>query len=173
MLNAHRSFVKLPGPVGPLRLASPPHFRWPLYACLPSLAAFRLLAEGGTESGWFAMKKTLVIVGAVICLCAVALGVASLVAGPSRLDSRARRQWKDKAISEIAEQTRDPALVLKEIEAMKSQAARHEWDNWISEDLILMTNGDWIARRGASPICSWAAGRTVNGTIRPTTSASR
>ena len=94
------------------------------------------------------MRKKLAVIGTAICLCAVALGVVIFVGGPERLDSKARRQWKDNAIVQIAKQTSDSAGILKEIEAMKTTLLDSEWwDTWISEDLIVMTNGQWIAYR--------------------------
>jgi hypothetical protein len=93
------------------------------------------------------MRKKLAVIGTAICLCAVALGIVIFVAGPERLDSKARRHWKDNAIVQIAKQTSDSAAILKEIEAMKTTPPESEWDTWISEDLIVMTNGQWIAYR--------------------------
>ena len=94
------------------------------------------------------MRKKLAVIGTAICFCAVALGIVIFVGGPERLDSKARRQWKDNAIVQIAKQTSDSAGNFKEIEAMKTTPLDSEWwDTWISEDLIVMTNGQWIAYR--------------------------
>lgn len=92
------------------------------------------------------MRKKLAVIG-TICLCAVALGVVTLVGGPQRLHSKARRQWKDNAIAQIANQTSDSTAILKEIKAMKTTPSESEWDTWISEDIIVMTNGEWMAYR--------------------------
>jgi hypothetical protein len=103
------------------------------------------------------MRKKLAIIGAAVCLCAVALGVVFFIGGPSRLDSKARKHWKDKAVAEIARQTSDPAPILKEVEAMKTKSSvESEWDRWISEDLIVMMNGEWMAYRN---ICAKEEGR--------------
>jgi len=94
------------------------------------------------------MRKKLAAIGTAICFCAVALGVVIFVGGPERRESKARRQWKDNAIVQIAKQTSDSAGILKEIEAMMTTPKDSEWwDTWISEDLILMTNGQWMAYR--------------------------
>jgi len=93
------------------------------------------------------MRKKLAVIGIAICLCAVALGVVIFVGGPQRLDSKARRQWKDNAIVQIAKQTSDSAVIFNEIEAMKTTPLESEWDTWISDDLILMANGQWITYR--------------------------
>jgi hypothetical protein len=104
-----------------------------------------------------AMRKKLAILAAAICLCAVALGVGIFVGGPPRLDSKARKQWKEKTVSELAKQTSDTALVLKEVATVRSKpTVESEWDGWISDDLILMTNGDWMAYRN---ICAKEEGR--------------
>ena len=103
------------------------------------------------------MRNQLAIVGAAICLCAAALGVVIFVGGPPRLDSKARKQWKAKTIPEIAKQTSDTAPILKTIATMKSKPpVEGEWDRWISEDLIVMTNGEWMAYRS---ICAKEEGR--------------
>ncbi len=93
------------------------------------------------------MRKKLAVIGTAICLCAVALGVVILVGGPQRLHSKARRQWKDNAIVQIAKQTSDSAAIFSEIEVMKTTPVESEWNTWISEDLIVMTNGQWMAYR--------------------------
>jgi hypothetical protein len=103
------------------------------------------------------MRKKLAIVGAAICLCAGVLGVVIHFGGPSRLDSKARREWKEKAVSEITKQTSDTTLIPKQIAKMKSNpSVEYEWDRWISEDLIIMTNGDWMAYRN---VCAKEPGR--------------
>ena len=94
------------------------------------------------------MRKKLAVIGTAICLCAVALGVVIFVGVPDEFHSKARRQWKDNALAQIAKQTSDSAVIIKEIEAMKTTPSDSEWwDTWISEDLIVMTNGQWIAYR--------------------------
>jgi len=103
-----------------------------------------------------AMKRKLAITGAAFLLCAVALGVVALMGG-ERLNSRARREWKEKAIAEIAHQISDPARIRKEIESLKTKRSEDaEWDTWISEDIIVMTNGDWMAYRNT---CAKEEGR--------------
>ncbi len=103
------------------------------------------------------MRKGLAIVGTAVCLCAAAVGVVFFVGGPPRLDSKARKEWKDKAVVEIARQTSDPSFIMKEVEVMKTKSsAESEWDRWVSEDLIVMTNDEWMAYRN---ICVKEEGR--------------
>ena len=76
------------------------------------------------------------------------LGVVIFVRGPDEFHSKARVQWKDNALAQIAKQTSDPAAILKEIEAMKLTPPDSEWwETWYSQDLIVMTNGQWMAYR--------------------------
>ena len=94
------------------------------------------------------MKPKLAIVGAAALLIIVAAGLLAVLGGPPRLDSKTRRQWKDKAIGEIAEKLRNPAWLTNEMQSLRAKpSADSEWDNWISSDLILMTNGDWVVYR--------------------------
>ena len=94
------------------------------------------------------MRKKIAVIGTAICFCAVALGVAIFTGRSDPLKSKARKQWKDNAIAQIAKQTSDSADILKEIEAMKHTPPGTEWwDTWLSQDLIVMTNGEWMAYR--------------------------
>jgi hypothetical protein len=95
----------------------------------------------------FPMKKKLVIAGTVGMLCFLAYGLA-IVTGGERLSTKARKEWKEKAIAEISQVTSDNARLLKEIETLKTNSSEEsEWDRWISKDLILMTNGEWVVCR--------------------------
>ena len=102
------------------------------------------------------MTKKLAIAGAGMLLCTVATGLLILGGGP-RLDSKARKQWKEKAIGAIAQRSSNPAWLQKEIDSLRTKASTdREWDKWISEDLILMTNGEWMVYRN---ICAKEEGR--------------
>ena len=102
------------------------------------------------------MKKKLVIAGAASLLCIAAFGLIVATRG-ERLNSKARKEWKDKAIAEITRQISDTAPVSKEIESLKTKPSEEsEWGRWISEDLIVMTNGEWMAYRN---ICAKEEGR--------------
>ena len=102
------------------------------------------------------MKRKLAIAGAALLLCVVAFGLAVLMGG-ERLNSTARKEWKERAIAEIAQQTSDTARVRKEIAIINTKPlGDSEWDRWISEDIIVMTNGDWMAYRNT---CAKEEGR--------------
>ena len=96
----------------------------------------------------FPATKTFALLGAALCLCAVTVGVVALYAGPAPLDSRAQKQWQNQAIAEIASQSGDAAPILEEIAAMKVRTSVDSaWRRWISDDLIVMRNGEWMAYR--------------------------
>jgi hypothetical protein len=95
------------------------------------------------------MKKWAIIsLGTVAAL--VALGIGSLFwisnDNPYWLRNRLRRDWKDRAVTEIAHRSADSVWVAKEIATMKvkSDNARIASDPWLSPHLILMTNGEWM-----------------------------
>jgi hypothetical protein len=91
-----------------------------------------------------AVKRFLVIAG-VCCLVVVVTAVAVLVRyAPS---SSARRAWKDKAIAEISSRVADSAWSSNELAHLKTRATadRSDSDGWLSERLIVMRNGDWLA----------------------------
>ena len=101
------------------------------------------------------MTKKLLIAGAIVLLGLAALGLAALMGG-EHLNSRARKQWKNQAIAEITQRTRDTASVLKELESLTNKpSVESEWDRWISKDLIVMTNGEWMVYRN---VCAKEAG---------------
>lgn len=94
-----------------------------------------------------AMKGKLAIAGAVSLLCVTVLGVA-VVMGGGRFNSKARREWKEEAVAELAQFTSHSARVRKEIESLKTKpSGKSEWDKWISDDIVLMRNGEWMAYR--------------------------
>jgi hypothetical protein len=81
----------------------------------------------------------------VICVCAViALAIIVAPRSPS-LQSNARRAWKENAIREIVSRTSDASWPWKEIAELKKQTARDGEIQWLTENLIVMRNGDWLA----------------------------
>ncbi len=102
------------------------------------------------------MKNKLAIAGGATLLCVVAVGLVGF-AGGQQLNSKARKEWKGKAISEITQRASNAASFAKEIDLLKTKpSVESEWDRWISEDLILMTNGEWMVYRN---ICAKEKGR--------------
>lgn len=91
-----------------------------------------------------AVKKLLI--AASICALLIAAGTWA-IAGREPLRSEARRAWKEKAIAEIGARVADAARLNGEIERLNAQrkAAPEEEGTWLSEHLILMQNGEWLA----------------------------
>lgn len=61
--------------------------------------------------------------------------------------SSARREWKDRAIADISTRVANSAWVSNELAHLKTRGDNHpsDSDGWLSERLIVMRNGDWLA----------------------------
>ncbi len=80
-----------------------------------------------------------------ICGLVIAIVVIAMEAR-APLASSKRRAWKEKAIAEIASRVSDPTWVTSELAGMKQKAAdASSTDGWLSDRLIVMRNGDWLA----------------------------
>jgi hypothetical protein len=91
-----------------------------------------------------AVKRLLIIAGCVSVLVAVTVIALAMRYAPS---SSARRAWKDKAIGEISTRVADPAWPSNELANLKAKGTNDpsDSDTWLSERLIVMRNGDWLA----------------------------
>jgi len=92
------------------------------------------------------VAKGLLIVAGICGLLIALWGWAAIRYNPLR--SEARRAWKEKAIAEIAARVADPSRLNGELDALRSAQAREEPREegfWISDHLLLMRNGDWLA----------------------------
>ena len=86
------------------------------------------------------MKKSLIIaVGSVLLLAGI--GATMFLRTPS-LQSSARREWKEKSIAEISACIADSAWPSNELALLKT---RNGNEGWLSDHMILMRNGDWLA----------------------------
>ncbi len=84
----------------------------------------------------------LVISAAVFAL--LASGVFLLAKG----NPYSRRAWKNRVIAEISGQAKDQAWLAAELASMRGATnSPIESDAWLSRNLIVMTNGDWVAYR--------------------------
>ena len=91
-----------------------------------------------------AVKRFLIIAGVVSVLAAVALIAIAVRYAPS---SSARRAWKEKATGEISARVADPTWPSNELAHLKAKGTNDpgDSDTWLSERLIVMRNGDWLA----------------------------
>jgi hypothetical protein len=92
------------------------------------------------------MKKLFAIVGVCAVLLALAVVALALLFTPS---DGARRAWKEKAIAGISWQLAHPTWPSNEVARLSHRGTsdHSDSDRWLSEDLILMRNGDWLTYR--------------------------
>jgi len=90
------------------------------------------------------VKKALIIAG--ICSLLVAITVIAFAAVFAD-SSGARREWKDRAISEISSRLTDSTWATNELAHLKMGGPDDisDSDGWLSPHLIVMRNGDWLA----------------------------
>jgi len=88
---------------------------------------------------------------------AAALAVLILVVALPRYRDRVRNRWKADAISEINRLAADPKWVAAEIAGLTAQAPKDDGsgEGWISDDLILMANGDWMVYKNICSKSDW------------------
>jgi hypothetical protein len=91
-----------------------------------------------------AVKRFLIIAGVVSVLVAVTVIAIAVRYAPS---SSARLAWKERAIGEISARVADPAWPSNELAHLKARGTNDpsDSDTWLSERLIVMQNGDWLA----------------------------
>jgi hypothetical protein len=91
------------------------------------------------------MKRFRIIFLLVPALCGM---LAALILGIPLLRSGHRHAWKERAIAEIARRTADPRWATNEAELLRKQSAVVPWGEgagWVSDHLLQMSNGEWIA----------------------------
>src|SRR5512139_861863 len=89
------------------------------------------------------MKRLLTIAAVLLVLLAAAVVAATRFA-PS---AGARKAWKEKSIAEISSRISDSAWVCNELAHVRARGTNDpgDSDSWLSERLIVMGNGDWLA----------------------------
>lgn len=88
-------------------------------------------------------RRRIVVIAAICVLAAVAVALIWALADPLR--SSARRQWKDRAIAHIQQRLNDQAWLDRELANLKNAATiRASEGHWVSDELLLARNGDWI-----------------------------
>lgn len=88
------------------------------------------------------MKKKLLIIGLLMGVAALGFGLF-LTFGGDQLHTKARKQWKASAISQINQKVHDTRWLESELLELKKQVATNS-GRWFSDDMILATNGEWI-----------------------------
>ena len=70
----------------------------------------------------------------------------------------ARNQWKERAIARIDRHSKEKAWSALEVEEIsKSQEPdKHGW--WVSDEMVLMQNGEWITFANACGKSNWRVG---------------
>lgn len=91
------------------------------------------------------MKKPHVIaIGSSLLLAIIV--VLAFLRSPS-LHSSARREWKEKSISEVAGRVADPSWPSNEFSRLRLQSANEPSDyaSWLSDRIIMTRKGEWLA----------------------------
>src|SRR5213075_1460353 len=74
----------------------------------------------------------------------LATGMFLLVKG----NPYSRSAWKNRAIAEISRQAKDAVWLTAELKSLRSATnSTIQSDTWLSGNLIVMTNGDWMVYR--------------------------
>jgi len=94
------------------------------------------------------MTNKLAIAGAAIVLCVAAAGVVILSGGPPQLDSKARKQWKERAIAQIAEQTTPPFSKGAISMPRKIPACSAFFPSGLKDEIVDLNKDDVIRFRG-------------------------
>lgn len=93
-------------------------------------------------------KRTWLLLAGLICAALLTL-VYLKERDPmhDRVHSKERREWKGAAIEKIQKRVDDPAWLDKELATVKAthEQERYLTRNWLSDDILLFENGEWIA----------------------------
>ena len=81
-----------------------------------------------------------------LSLVAIAVAVASLLPDGHhwRLYSKARMQWKEAALADIAKRASDAQWLTNEIAVVRKEALEDSDAGLVGANLLLMTNGEWF-----------------------------
>lgn len=91
-------------------------------------------------------KWLIIIIGVVLMALLAAAFVYPRYWYYRRLHAQPRKDWKEKAIAEIARRAGDSNWLTNEITGLKREVDVQPGhpETWLTEHLILMTNGEWI-----------------------------
>ena len=91
------------------------------------------------------MKKPFIIVASsVLVLSGVGVVLFLLSPRPPSLQSSLRREWKQKRIAEISARIADVTWSSNELARLTTAEPGRD-DGWLSDTMIRMRNGDWLA----------------------------
>lgn len=102
------------------------------------------------------------LIGIGVSVGIVALVGIVLILGLPKYQQYARRAWKEGALPEIRRLADDPSLVSAEINMLGGPRAgngRVLAEHWLSDRLILMSNGEWLVYKSH---CSKVSPRLVS-----------
>ncbi len=93
------------------------------------------------------MKQHLALGIVAVALLLAAIAFLVIRSDGGGLHSRARREWKEQAITEIAHRVGDSTWIMSETNLLQTRSMPDQTDSepWLSEHLILMKSGGWIA----------------------------
>jgi len=97
------------------------------------------------------LRKLVLWVGSVIVLVIVILFATPAMMGDSRLHSKARKEWKEKAIVDIKDRRRVGQAITNEIAALRAESTRTDEGWWVGTNVLVMTNGEHLVY---SQVCS-------------------
>jgi len=91
------------------------------------------------------------------CLCIILISASYVFWGnPDPLHASARREWKERSLREISARLSGPGWTTNEITRLKAiKIGDLDYENWLSTDLILLQNGEWLAFKN---VCRKEAG---------------
>ena len=91
------------------------------------------------------MKRRWIIGLLSVVILFAAFGLWSLH-DPYRLHAKERREWKDRALTGIAQRVADATWLTNEVGTLKRRSSEgaSNIEAWVSDHLILAKNGEWI-----------------------------
>jgi hypothetical protein len=96
-------------------------------------------------------RKTILWSCSCLALIVVSLFAISAILGDPRLRSKARKEWKDCAIVDIAKKNAAQPEIANEIRALRMGSPQSEEGWWVGTNVLVMTNGEHLVY---SQVCS-------------------
>lgn len=88
-------------------------------------------------------KRSVWIIVALIPL--IVVGAFNWPRGENaRLQSRTRKQWKDRAIADLTRRFSDPRALTNEVTALRAESARGDDGWWVGTNVLLMGDGKYL-----------------------------